>query len=209
MNHQILDLKRIHLVSWDVDGTLFSYFRLVLELIHGIYQASHVNGWKNIGKRLWKTWEFHKMVEQQRGGMDSSVFLKQKEEAMQVQAWEKEAMQKALRRIRPRQDAMYLLERLSALGTIQVALSDFECQYKLESLGLSRHFRRAYSCQEIGFWKPSPVPLAKIQNDFGIRPEQHLHIGDRFDADGQACIRNGCHFLPVNQLFIFQGKENR
>jgi FMN phosphatase YigB (HAD superfamily) len=79
-------------------------------------------------------------------------------------------------------------------------LSDFECASKTKRLRLDRHLVRTYSCESLGFWKPSPVPLARIQQDFGVRPDEHLHIGDRADADGAACAANGCRFMPIDRL---------
>lgn len=200
MNENNLDLRNIRLVSWDVDGTLFSYLSLALALIEITCHAVQSGGWFKTRRELREIFEFHRMVERQRRNPNCGVLCEQLEGAKWAQAHEREALELALRKIQPRQSAVTLLEHFDACGTFQVALSDFECQYKLEALGVSHHFQKAYSCQQIGFWKPSPVPLANIQKDFGVRPEQHLHIGDRRDADGEACIRNGCHFLLVNRL---------
>ncbi|HEX4997651.1 MAG TPA: HAD family hydrolase, partial [Terriglobia bacterium] len=71
---------------------------------------------------------------------------------------------------------------------------------KLKCLGIARYFAGAYSCRRLGFWKPSPFPLAAVQRDFGVRPAEHLHIGDRVDTDGEACAANGCYFMPIDRL---------
>jgi FMN phosphatase YigB (HAD superfamily) len=93
-----------------------------------------------------------------------------------------------------------LIERLAAAGTPQVALSDFDCGYKVTALGLAARFRAFHSCRDLGFWKPSPVPLAKLQHDFGVAPRRHLHIGDRAATDGAACAANGCQFLHIDRI---------
>ena len=108
---------------------------------------------------------------------------------------ERNLLDTILRRIPPRKRAVELIRRFAEAGIPQVALSDFECGYKLEALGLRRYFQKAYSCQDLGFWKPSPIPLSIIQKEFGSRPQEHLHIGDRRDADGEAALRNGCRFM--------------
>ena len=107
-------------------------------------------------------------------------------------AREKQALQAALSRMAPPENVLRALEAFERAGITQVALSDFECEYKIRALGIERYFARTYSCRELGFWKPSPFPLNKVQADFGVKPEEHLHIGDRDDADGEACSKNGC-----------------
>ena len=191
----MIDLKQIRLVSWDVDGTLFSFAHLARELLKKTIDSAQSRGWIKTGNALLQLLRYYRIVEKQRCRPDCMVILSELEALSEARIYEREALEFALRRIRPRPDALPLLQYCTENGVIQVALSDFECHYKLEALGLTHHFQKAYSCREIGFWKPSPIPLMKIQKEFGIRPEQHLHIGDRLDTDGEACARNGCRFL--------------
>jgi len=199
MSNGNLDLSTIRLVSWDVDGTLFSYWRLGFELMKSSFRNVHTRSWiKNFHEIL----DFHRSVEAQRRNSDCGVIQTELQRFAQAQAREKQALEKALRKIAPRRHVVALIESFAASATIQVALSDFECDYKLDALDLSRYFAKTYSCEQIGFWKPSPIPLAQIQSDFGIRPEQHLHIGDRQATDGEACSRNGCQFLPIHSTAL-------
>jgi len=187
-------------VSWDVDGTLFSYKRLAFELFTKEVRSAFLSGWRNTLHLLREIFEFHRIVESQRLKTGCEVDASNLMRFKSAQEREKEALRIALSRILPRASAVILIEKFAAKGIVQVALSDFECEYKLESLGLRKYFDKAYSCEQIGFWKPSPIPLSKVQNDFGVGPDEHLHIGDRLSADGLACERNGCQFLHVNSL---------
>jgi FMN phosphatase YigB (HAD superfamily) len=189
----------IKLVSWDVDGTLFSYKRLVSKLLSNAFKSVHIAGWSSTVKNLREVFEFHRIVERQRLN-DSKVDLTNLMRFNAIQEHEKEALKVALSGLLPRSNVINLIHKFTLHGIRQVALSDFECEYKLEALGIRNHFEKAYSCQEIGFWKPSPIPLSKVQDDFGALPEQHLHIGDRSSTDGLACERNGCQFLHVNRI---------
>jgi len=195
MIHDRIPLQQIRVVSWDVDGTLFSFAHLARQLIRRTFDSAKLKGWIKTGRALRQLFQYYRIVEKQRCRPDCTVILSEFETLRETRIYEREALEFALRRIQPRPDALQLLQYCTNNGIIQVALSDFECDYKLEALGLSHHFQKAYSCREIGFWKPSPIPLMKIQKEFGIRPEQHLHIGDRLDTDGEACARNGCLFL--------------
>ena len=188
---------RIRLVSWDVDGTLFSFLRLATELIKETLVEANSSGWRVTAGKLRQILQFHRIVEKQRRNCTCTVVRTELETVRNGQAFQREAMDLALRKIPPRSSALKLLECFRQRGLIQVALSDFECGYKLQALGLSRFFQNAYSCQQLGFWKPSPVPLMKIQEEYRVSPDEHLHIGDRRDTDGEACLRNGCQFLLI------------
>jgi FMN phosphatase YigB (HAD superfamily) len=197
LQNSIITLSGIKLVSWDVDGTLFSYKRLALELF---LKAIRNSSWGNTFKNLREIFEFHRTVESQRLQNGSEVDSKKLIRFKHAQQREKDALKIALTSLLPRPNAVALIRKFAAQGIVQIALSDFECQYKLEALGLHKHFEKAYSCEELGYWKPSPIPFSKVQNDFGVGPEQHLHIGDRTSADGLACKRNGCKFLHVRNM---------
>jgi FMN phosphatase YigB (HAD superfamily) len=143
-------------------------------------------------------WRFHKIVESQRRVGAARVHRGVLTSFADIIRSEKEALEAALRIMRPRRSALHLLEKFRGLGIPQVALSDFECGYKLQALGLQHYFSNVFSCSDLGYWKPSPIPLNHVQKEMGVRPLEHLHIGDRYDADGLACIRNGCQFRPIS-----------
>ena len=63
----------IGLVSWDVDGTLFSYLRLSGALFRLIALRGMSAGWKNAARQVHEMWEFHRTVERQRRGSNSVV----------------------------------------------------------------------------------------------------------------------------------------
>lgn len=198
MIHQAFSLKKIRVVSWDVDGTLFSFAHLARQLLRRTVDSVKSKGWIKTGRAVCQLLHYYKLVEKQRCSTDCVVVLSEFEELRECRIYEREALEFALSRIKPSPDALQLLQYFAKNRVIQVALSDFECDYKLEALGLSQYFQKAYSCREIGFWKPSPVPLLKIQKEFGFPAEEHLHIGDRLDTDGEACARNGCRFLLLD-----------
>ena len=199
MNPALL-LAGIRLVSWDVDGTLFSYLRIVAPMTRLVAQAGAAEGWGYVARQVDQAWQFHRSVERQRCERNSAVQPAPLERFASAVAWERELLDRALSAIRPRRRAVALMDELAAAGVAQVALSDFECASKVRRLRLDPYLAKTYSCESLGFWKPSPVPLARIQRDFGIMPDQHLHIGDRPDADGAACVANGCRFMPIDRL---------
>ena len=188
----------IKLVSWDVDGTLFSYARLFQSLIRLAPRKLHRVGLSALAQEIREVWDFHAVVESQRRTADCRVDEAQMEGFAEVNANERQALHAALLRIRPRQAAIRLLDQFKGLHVPQVALSDFECAYKVKALGVDGYFAGTYSCREIGFWKPSPLVLERLQKDFGVQPGEHMHIGDRPDTDGEACARNGAYFQLIH-----------
>ena len=204
-----INLSRIKLVSWDVDGTLFSYKELILQLLSSTFRRMNVMGLRNTAKCLTEIFRFHHKVEAQRLSSECRVINTELDQYEAAKADEKEAIRVGLSKIAPRTEAIAMIEQFAAAAIVQVALSDFECDYKLDALRLSHHFKKAYACERIGYWKPSPIPLAQIQRDFGIDPQEHLHIGDRSSTDGLACARNGCHFLSVKHLITQRLCGNR
>jgi FMN phosphatase YigB (HAD superfamily) len=193
-------MSGIRLVSWDVDGTLFSYLRAMAVIIPPVLHRAARTGWAQTAQEIHDAIVFHRTVERQRRTPDSIVVEPELERFRTIVEVENTMLDSALRIMHPRSRALSLLRRFSAAGVTQVALSDFECEHKLMALGLHKEFAAAYSCRSLGFWKPSTIPLTRIQRDFGVLPSQHLHIGDRLDTDGAACARNGCRFELIDRV---------
>ena len=190
----------IRVVSWDVDGTLFSYSRLLIALFRLSPRKLQASGWIGMAGQIRDLCRFHQNVESQRRCKDSRVENADLRSFDAIEAEERVALEAALRITEPRLSALHTLKAFRTSGVPQVALSDFESAYKLKALGLTGYFAQTYSCRALGYWKPSPLPFERIERDFGVRPDEHLHIGDRNDADGWGCARNGCHFVNVRSL---------
>ena len=190
----------IRLVSWDVDGTLYSFTRILRAIAKYRRSTFKDQGWMETGRKLVRMWKFQRTVEHQRRDSDCRVIGSDLERFSETRLQVREVLCRMLGEIRPQSGALDLLGRFARSGIPQVAWSDFNCRYKLDALGIACYFDGTYVSEDIGFWKPSPITLQKIQRDFGIHPENHLHIGDRWDTDGEACLRNGCRFMPIDRL---------
>ncbi|HZW13874.1 MAG TPA: phosphoglycolate phosphatase [Noviherbaspirillum sp.] len=66
----------------------------------------------------------------------------------------------------------------------------------LEKAGLSGYFDIVYGGDSLPKKKPDPYPLLKVCEDFGLRPEQVVAIGDSSN-DAQAARAAGCWVLNV------------
>ncbi len=176
------------LVTWDVDGTLYS----LPELKRRVFLKLFLSGkWRLLRSMM----ALHDWIDAERDVEGGKV----NQQCWQIQwrevfAQEKEVFSEVLTQMKPRADALQLLQEYRRQGIPQVALSDLESMYKIKILGLESYFADGVSAFEVGFWKPSPVAFRQVQSRFGVEPQDHLHIGDRWETDGAGAKASGCDF---------------
>ena len=197
-----MNIDEIRLVTWDVDGTLYSLRRMkwfvlakyLKETLKGNRVSAHeelaalrgyeemINPTRTVGGIL---------AESFRDNFDSGLV----EEA--TQRWYVEAIAKA----GPRSGVKELLISLRNRGLPQVVFSDYEAESKLKALGLAEYFDSVYAGERLGFVKPHPALLKRIAADFSVRIESVLHIGDRVERDEAAALSAGCRCLILGRDF--------
>jgi HAD superfamily hydrolase (TIGR01549 family) len=181
-------LDGVALVSWDLDGTLYSARAMKRAWLAHHFPRSGVSG---LGA-LWANRLFHREVERQRAaGRVDSARLAVHQRAARAEA---ELLPRLLRHVGPRRDAMELLRVLKARVATHVVVSDFEPRGKLEALGLAGEFSSTHAGEVLGFWKPSPQLLRSAAAAHGVQIGAVLHIGDRDETDGEAARRAGARF---------------
>ena len=74
-------------------------------------------------------------------------------------------------------------------------LSDYPAEAKLEALGLTAHHIVFAGDEGIGLLKPHPRGLASLITAAGVEPHQTVVIGDRVDRDGLVARRAGAQAL--------------
>lgn len=94
-----------------------------------------------------------------------------------------------------------VLSFLDSRNMVQVVISDYEADYKLESLGLGGRFASIYVGERLGFVKPNPKIFQRVAADFEIPPTSLLHIGDRVDRDEAGALAAGCQCLILGRDF--------
>jgi len=107
----------------------------------------------------------------------------------------------AIQKTGPRAGVTNLLSFLGARNIPQVVISDYEAEYKLESLGLDGRFASIYVGERLGFVKPSPKVFQNVAADFGIPTATLVHIGDRVDRDEAGALAAGCQCLILGRDF--------
>lgn len=179
----------IRLVSWDVDGTLYSERALRRALWRRVLSLRNLAEVSGLRATL-------REVNRQRAG-DARVRPERAPTDPTRLAAQEEFLTEFLKHIPPRPEVIGLLERAKAAGIRQVVLSDFPCEKKLAALGLSGFFDSHAVGATSGFWKPSPTLFRQLESQCAVTPGQHLHIGDRDDTDGAGARAAGCRFLRL------------
>lgn len=176
------------LVTWDVDGTLYSLPELKRRVFLKLFPRGK---WRLLRSMM----ALHDWIDAERVLADGKVNHAQWQSQWgEVFTQEKKVFSEVLAQMKPRADALKLLEDYRSSGIVQVALSDLESRYKIKILGLESYFVEVVSAFEVGYWKPSPVAFQKIQRRFGVEAHEHLHIGDRWESDGAGAKASGCRF---------------
>ncbi len=101
----------------------------------------------------------------------------------------------------PRSGTTELMAYLVSQNIPHVALSDYQCVYKLDALGLKDRFESIYEGQRLGFVKPSPQIFERVASDFDVPTGNILHIGDRVDTDDAGALAAGCQCLILGRDF--------
>jgi len=193
---------QIKLVSWDVDGTLYSINRMKWRLRRRfLVEVAGRRGLK-ARRELATLMRYRAQVNAARasGGELSEAFLNQnrREEVLEVEKrWYGPAIQQAGLHAGVNSVMAFLAES----GIHQVVISDFEATYKLESLGLADRFASIYVGERLGFVKPSPVMFQRAAKDIRISTANILHLGDRADRDDAAARAAGCQCLIFGRDF--------
>src|SRR5262245_23143744 len=106
----------IRVVSWDVDGTLFSYWRILAPIARELARAGTKGGWSHVTRQFSGAWQFHRSVEGQRRKPGSVVDGAAITRSAECVAWERRILDAALRSTRPRRRAVSLMEQFRASG---------------------------------------------------------------------------------------------
>lgn len=198
----ILKLNPVELVSWDVDGTLYSIRRMKWHLMRMILSEVAGGRGRSAGKEFGALRRYRTRIRVARssgGAIDEALLKQDSHEPLLriVKRWFGPAIQET----GPRAGVTDVLSFLASREIPQVVLSDYEAEYKLNSLGLADRFASKYIGESLGFVKPSPVLFQRVAADYNISPTRLLHIGDREDRDGAGARAAGCQCLILGKDF--------
>ena len=196
-----MNLARVKVVSWDVDGTLYSLpgfmSRLKWYLVRGFFSLRCFG----ILRDFWYLVRFKLFMDQVRHAkgdyrIPGPVPLRDKIA---------EAQHRFYSDILPKQGLLPgvrdLLSWFAGRNLRQVVLSDYLPTGKLEALEVSGDFEAVFTGEAYGHLKPAPVVFQRMLKDLGIEADELLHIGDRPDTDGEAAEAVGYQVAIIGRDF--------
>ena len=138
---EAIKLDSIKLVSWDIDGTMYSIGRMKWQLLGMLLREIAVGRGLAAGRELAALRRYRSRIDAARstgGALDEAPQEKHcRETLLDV---ERHWYGHAIRRTGLRAGVDEMLSFLAARGVPQVVLSDYEAAYKLDALGLAGRF---------------------------------------------------------------------
>ena len=196
---KLFHMNSIQVVSWDVDGTLYSTRRAAWHVgMRAANAAIRRRGLDPI-RELAELRELWRRVERARADARNPVRVHA--DSGRRRELESRWWAPTIASLGPRPGVKALLRHFQGRVRAQVILTDYESDYKLQGLGLEEYFDAVYVGERMGFLKPSPAPFARVLEDFGLAPECMLHIGDRVDTDGAGAGAAGCPSIILRKDF--------
>jgi HAD superfamily hydrolase (TIGR01549 family) len=198
----MIELYPIKLVSWDIDGTLYSIRHMKWHLMRMFFIKIARGRGLVARKELAALRRYRARINDARsaGGSLAEFFLRQNCRDVLLEV-EKRWYGPALQKTGSRAGVASVISFLATRNIPQVVLSDYEAAYKLDSLGLAGRFASLYIGERMGYVKPNPMGFQRAANDFQISTASLLHIGDRADRDEAGARSAGCQCLILGRDF--------
>ncbi|MDX1694273.1 MAG: HAD family hydrolase [Ketobacteraceae bacterium] len=185
--------EHIRVISWDMDGTLYSSsaFKRCLyrRWLRYCWQPSV---WRDI-RAIARAQQMMQRVRAAGGEWPGYEPVLR----AQAQPCERLWFAAALQATGPRPGIPETLAAFRERGYRQIIVSDYSAAYKLQALGISHYFDAIFAGEDSGIFKPSPRVFSRICVEMNIEPAALLHIGDREDTDGVAASAAGCSVVIV------------
>lgn len=197
-----ISLSTISLVTWDVDGTLYSLRRMKYYLL-GQFLREIIGSKRRLAHRELSELRYYRQkIDRARakgGALDGN--LRNEVDFASLEALRQRWYVEAVRKAGPRPGVDGVLIGLRKKGIPQVVFSDYDAESKLKSLGLADRFEALYIGERLGFVKPHAALLKSIAADFSVPIESVVHVGDRVDRDEAAARAAGCQCLIFGRDF--------
>jgi len=195
-----IDLDRIKVVSWDIDGTMYDLPILIRAFKRDLFRRMFSLGWIQAWRDFFRLLRFKTFMDKVRAGQGDYAVgqVPNRDAAARTQD---EMYGRLLRPSDTLPGVVALMTWLKDKEIPQVVFSDYRPSTKLSALGLSHFFDKVYAGEDLGHLKPAPIVFQKILDDLQIRPDQLLHIGDRPDTDGAAANEVGYQVAIIGHGF--------
>jgi FMN phosphatase YigB (HAD superfamily) len=198
-----LDWDRVHLVVFDVDGTLYRQRPLRLRMARDILLHTLLKRDLNVVAVLAK----YRRIRERLGDEEAIDFERALIAQTAVATGNSPDRVRAIVSEWVERRPLRYLAACRYPGLIQLfaglrrsgksigILSDYPAKAKLEALNLTANYVVFAGDEGIGLLKPHPRGLASLITAAGVEPHQTVVIGDRVDRDGLVARRAGAQAL--------------
>ena len=197
---QTIDWEAVEVVSWDLDGTLYSLQPVVAafrrRILSDLFKGQFW-GTLRAGFSLWRRLSTMRKV-RDKGGIEG---LPKPAETTHIKIKMADWHSAAVGDVGAQPGLIALLEAIDKSGKRQVVVTDYETEGKLDALKLPITFERIFEGEVLGAIKPSPELFKVILEELQVTPRALLHIGDRDESDGVAARGAGCQVLILGKDF--------
>ncbi len=211
----LLDYKA---VIFDLDGTLYYQrpFRIKMVLYLAAHMLTHPSGIKDIllikkyreVRENWEKLENDSFCKEDKNP-DKDLDSRQYEYVAEVKRVSPECVRETVSffmfeaplKLLPsyRDDRMLaLMDELRGKGVKVVVYSDYPVEAKLNALGAKADICFTSADEAIGCMKPNPKGIRVILETLGLRPDEAVMIGDRYEKDGIAAKENQMDYVIVS-----------
>lgn len=210
MDRPGIDWKKIELVIFDVDGTLYNQSKLRKRMIFELIGYYMVRPWKYIDLVI--LYHFRKEREKKAGVIGSNLEKEQYQWCAEktgigigiiqkvVERWIFEFPNKYLKSCR----YPYVKEFFQILKDHQIKLaiySDYDAIRKMKALDLKVDLMVSSTDSQINAMKPQPNGINYILKTLNVEDnKQCLFIGDRIELDGKCAENAQIPYLIIDQL---------
>jgi FMN phosphatase YigB (HAD superfamily) len=196
-----IHFERVKVVSWDVDGTLYSLPAFMAALRWYLLRGFFSSRWLEVWADFFGLLRFKRTMDRVRAAEGEYAIGGPVPGRDQIAVSQHRIYGAILPRLGLLPGVEGLLRWFGDRGIKQVVLSDYLTTGKLEALGVAEVFSHRYTGEQFGHLKPSHAVFLGMCADLGIKPEELLHIGDRPDTDGAAAPALGYQVAIIGRDF--------
>ena len=178
------NLSEICVVSWDLDGTLYSMDAMKVQMFRQLIGSAR-GGVAHISEAVTFLRLNHTLA-RLRGNPTAVASFLRSEKGQRFLALQAKWIAKALENCMPIPEVVAVIEQFRSRGLRQVICTDYPIGQKLERLGLVDGWDAHIVASDTYHLKPDCAVFERLCAALDVHPHQVVHIGDRVDTDGGA-----------------------
>lgn len=181
----LLDLNDIKAVAFDIDGTLYRTWKFNIRM--PVHFISHIyfflqyglvrSEMRKIGARS------ENLVRLQAEMMGKRLHCSPEEAQILLDKIVYKGLEKKFQNLKPCKGAVEFIKKLKANGYKIGILSDFPPEQKGDIWGIKSLCDVVLGSEAAGALKPSAIPFTKLADEFKLKPEQVLYVGNNLKYD--------------------------